>query len=159
MKALVVYDSVFGNTEQIAQAVGGALGSPEEVETRRVSEVEAEQLTKVDILVVGSPTRAFSPTPAIKKLLGSIPRHGLEGVKVAAFDTRIALSDVDSAILSLFVKLFGYAAKPIANRLEKKGGERTVPPEGFFVEGTEGPLKEGELERAAEWARRIIETA
>jgi hypothetical protein len=53
------------------------------------------------------------------------------------------------------VKLFGYAAKPIANRLTKKGGVLTMEPEGFFVEGTEGPLTDGELERAAAWAQRI----
>jgi flavodoxin len=61
-------------------------------------------------------------------------------------------------ILRILVNLFGYAAKPIADRLEKKGGERIMPPEGFFVEGTEGPLKEGELERAADWAKQIMAT-
>jgi hypothetical protein len=54
------------------------------------------------------------------------------------------------------VKLFGYAAAPIAKQLTKKGGELAVAPEGFFVAGTEGPLKEGEFTRAAEWAKRII---
>jgi flavodoxin I len=53
------------------------------------------------------------------------------------------------------VKLFGYAAEPIAAKLQKKGGTLAAPPEGFFVGGTEGPLKEGELERAAQWARRV----
>jgi hypothetical protein len=54
------------------------------------------------------------------------------------------------------VKLFGYAAIPIANRLRKKGGELALPPEGFIVEGTEGPLRRGELERAADWARQLV---
>jgi hypothetical protein len=53
---------------------------------------------------------------------------------------------------------FGYAAKPIADRLERKGGRLVVPPEGFFVEGTEGPLAAGELKRAAEWASRLKAT-
>jgi flavodoxin len=158
MKALIIYDSVFGNTEQIARAIGNALGSEEEVDVLRVGDVKPKQLTGLQLLIVGSPTRAFRPTPAIIKLLGSIPQHGLEGVKVAAFDTRIALSDVDSRILPVLVKVFGYAAKPISDRLEKKGGEVTIPPEGFFVKGTEGPLKEGELERAADWATQIIAT-
>lgn len=63
---------------------------------------------------------------------------------------------MDSAILNFFVKLFGYAARPIADRLIKKGGELAMPPEGFYVEDTEGPLKEGELERATEWVRQIV---
>lgn len=159
MKALVIYDSVFGNTEQVAWAIGRALGPPEDVETLRVTDVEPERLTGVDVLVVGSPTRAFQPTPTTKNLLNQIPAGALEGVKVAAFDTRFALEDVDSIILSFMVKLFGYAAKPIADRLKKKGGALTVPPEGFIVEGTEGPLREGELERAGTWAHRIIGAA
>ncbi len=158
MKVLIIYDSFFGNTEQIAQAMGNALGSQAEVNTLRVGDVKPEHLTDLDVLIVGSPTRAFSPTPETKKLLGSIPQHGLKGVKVAAFDTRIALSDVDSRILPVFVKVFGYAAKPIADRLKKKGGELIIPPEGFFAKGAEGPLKEGELERAADWAKQIIAT-
>ena len=51
-------------------------------------------------------------------------------------------------------KTGGYAAPSIAKRLEKAGGRLAVPPEGFAVVGTEGPMKQGELERAAEWAGR-----
>jgi len=160
MKALVVYDSFFGNTEQIAQAIGNALGSPEDVEILRVGNVKPEQLTVFKFLIVGSPTRGFRPTPAISNLLKSIPKNGLKGVKVAAFDTRFTMDEIESSvfILPILVNIFGYAAKPISDRLKKKGGELIIPPEGFFVEGTEGPLKEGELERAADWAKQIIAT-
>ena len=72
MKALVVYDSIFGNTEQIAQAVGSAIGSPEEVEVLRVSDVRPEQLHELNLLVVGSPTRGFKPTPDIVEFLKDI---------------------------------------------------------------------------------------
>ena len=160
MKALIIYDSFFGNTEQIAQAMGNALDSPEDVEILRVSDVKPEQLTGVTLLIVGSPTRGFRPTPTISNLLKSIPENGLQGVKVAAFDTRFTVDEIESSvfILRILVNLFGYAAKPIADRLEKKGGGLIIPPEGFFVEGTEGPLKEGELERTADWAKQIIAT-
>jgi len=62
MKALVVYDSVFGNTEQIAQAIGDALGSSENVPVLKVTDVKLEQLAGSKLLIVGSPTRAFRPT-------------------------------------------------------------------------------------------------
>jgi flavodoxin len=158
MKAMVVYDSVFGNTGQIGQAIGDALGSQAEVETRQVSEVKPEQLAGLDVLVVGSPTRQFKPTPATTSLLKGIPKDGLDGVKVAAFDTRFTESNIAEApaILGFFVRIFGYAAEPIAGRLEKKGGELVLPPEGFYVGDTEGPLLEGELERAAAWANQIL---
>ena len=155
MRTLVIYDSFFGNTEQIAQAISQALSSPEKVGLFRVSNVRPEHLTGVELLVVGSPTRGFRPTEGIRDFLKGISSKGLAGVRVAAFDTRLATSDIKSAVLRMLVNIGGYAAKPIAGRLKKKGGELIMPPEGFFVEGTEGPLKAGELERAADWARQI----
>ena len=159
MKAMVVYDSVFGNTGQIAQSIGNAFNFQEDVETVQVSNMQPEQLTGLGLLIVGSPTQKFRPTEATTNLLKGIPENGLKGVKVAAFDTRFTMSEIEeSRVLPFFVRLFGYAAKPISDRLEKKGGEVVIPPEGFYVEGIEGPLKEGELERPADWAKKIIAT-
>jgi flavodoxin len=157
---MVVYDSAYGNTEQIAQAIGGALGASADVETCRVGDAQPGQLAAVDLLVVGSPTQKFRPTSATANLLKAIPSNGLRNIKVAAFDTRITEEEIEKVrILPYFVKVFGYAAQPIADRLEKKGGELAVPPEGFYVGGTEGPLLEGELERAADWARQILQSS
>jgi flavodoxin I len=158
MKALVVYDSVFGNTEKIAQVIGDGLSSQASVEVLRVGDVKPEQLMRTALLIVGSPTRGFRPTPAITGLLKRIPRDGLKGTKVAAFDTRFSESQIKEAppILSFLVRIFGYAAEPISGRLAKKGGEVIIPPEGFIVTDTEGPLREGELDRAADWARQIV---
>lgn len=155
MKALVVYDSVFGNTEKVAQAMGEALSAHAEVATRRVGDVTPEELTQVDWLVVGSPTRAFSPTPDTKKLLGAIPGKGLQGTRVAAFDTRIAVEETNSGFLKFMVSIFGYAAEPMAKRLLRKGGTQAMAPEGFFVNDSEGPLRDGELERAKAWVEQI----
>jgi hypothetical protein len=69
----------------------------------------------------------------------------------------MSVADVKSPVLSVMAGLFGYAAKPISDKLVRKGGELAAPPEGFIVEGSEGPLRGGELERAAAWARAIIE--
>jgi flavodoxin len=157
MKAMVVYDSVFGNTGKVAQAIGEALGSPEEVEVVQVGDARPEQVEGLTLLIVGSPTQQFSPTGAIANFVKGIPRNGLEGVKVAAFDTRFTEAEIERVrILAFFVKIFGYAAKPISDRLVKKGGELAAAPEGFYVGGTEGPLLEGELERAGEWAKGIL---
>ena len=158
MKVLIIYDSFFSNTEQIAQAIGNALGAQGNVGIFRVSNVKPEQLTGLTLLIVGSPTRGFRPTPAINNLLKSVPKNGLKGVKVAAFDTRLTMEEIESSpfILRILVNIFGYAAKPISDRLKKKGGELTIAPEGFYVEETEGPLKKGELERAADWAKKIM---
>ena len=157
MRAMVIYDSVFGNTEKVAKIIGEALGPPEEVNVLRVTDVNPKQLTDLDILIVGSPTRAFKATPAINSFLAKIPSGALKNIHVAAFDTRISIKDVNSSILTFFVKIFGYAAEPIAAKLQKKQGHQIVPPEGFIVVGSEGPLKEGERERAIRWTDQIKE--
>ena len=156
MKALVIYDSVFGNTEKVAQAIANSLGSQASVELLRANEVGAAQLAGLDLLLVGSPTRGFRPTEAVSKFLKGIRSKALGGAKVAAFDTRFKADELDSAGLRFLVKTGGYAAKRIATELKKAGGDVVVPPEGFYVEDTEGPLKAGELERAAQWATSIL---
>jgi flavodoxin len=157
MKALVVYDSQYGNTERIAQAIGHTLGLQEDVQVLRVGEVTTEHLAGTTLLIVGSPTQRFRPTMGTMDFLKRIPKDGLKGIKVAAFDTRLTEKEIgENRILAFFVRIFGYAAKPISNELEKKGGERILPPEGFYVDGMEGPLIEGELERASEWAKQMI---
>ncbi len=154
MKSLVIYDSVFGNTEKIAQTIGAAL----DAEIHKVSEANLDQLADVELLVIGSPTRGFRPMPAMTEFLKSIPRDKLNGMKVAAFDTRLTQEALDRspAILRFFVSIFGYAADPIGKALTKKGGQLVLAPEGFFVPESEGPLVEGELERASTWAKKMM---
>ena len=74
------------------------------------------------MLIAGSPTRAFSASPATKAWLKALAPSSLRGIKVAAFDTRADMNDVNSHTLTAFVKLFGYAAEPIAASLTKRGG-------------------------------------
>ena len=142
MKALVVYDSTYGHTQKIAQAIGEAIGG----EVLPVGEVDPADLRGFDLLIVGSPTHGGHPTPEIHGLLEASP--ALEGLKVAAFDTRTV--SIWNRILP-----FGYAAPRIARRLEGNGGNLLAPPEGFVVLGIRGPLRDGELERAAGWAKGI----
>jgi flavodoxin len=71
MKTLIVYDSVFGNTQKIAQAIAGALDC---LDVLQVVNANLNQLSGLDLLIVGSPTRGFRPTPAITAFLKSIPQ-------------------------------------------------------------------------------------
>jgi flavodoxin I len=147
VKVLVVYDSVHGNTEKIARAIGAAISG--EVRVLRVGEVDLSELKTLDLLFVGAPTHGGRPSPAMREFLDKIQAPALEGIHVAAFDTRLT---------ARWVTIFGYAAGRIAKTLQEKGGTLVGSPEAFFVRGTEGPLKEGELERAAEWAKEIAES-
>jgi flavodoxin len=147
MKALIIYDSVYGNTEKIARAIAEAITPSDEVKVLQAGEANPSELASTDLLIVGSPTHAGRPTPAIQDLLNKVPK--LQGINIAAFDTRITTK---------LVGVFGYAAGRIAGNLKRKGGTLIVSPEGFFVTGNKGPLKEGELERAAGWAKGILES-
>ncbi len=147
MKALVVYDSAYGNTEEIAKSIGNTIVG--DVKVVRASEVNPSDVESLDLLIVGSPTYGGRPTPPVQGFLKEVSESAVKGISVAAFDTRVSAK---------WVKVFGFAAGKIAGRLKKKGGILAASPEGFFVEGTKGSLKEGELERATSWAKEIIES-
>ncbi|GAG69253.1 unnamed protein product [marine sediment metagenome] len=147
MKTLIVYDSIYGNTEKIAKAIGDAITG--EVKVLRVGEVNSSELKAFDLIIVGSPTQGGRPTQAIQDFLNKVTEPAIKGINVAAFDTRFSTK---------LVRIFGYAAGRIANSLKRKGGTLVVSPEGFFVKGTKGPLKEGEVERATDWAKEIVKS-
>jgi len=111
--------------------------------------MNTSELACIDLLIVGSPVHGGGPTPAVQDFLSKMAQQSLKDIKVAASDTKAT---------SKFTKVFGNAAGRIAGQLTKKGGVLIVPPEGLFVAGTKGPLKEGEPERAAAWAKGILES-
>lgn len=159
MKALVVYDSQFGNTEKIARAISDALAAEAETTLLRAAAATPQALTGYDLIVVGSPTQRFHATETVAGLLEGL---SLPDVRAAAFDTRFDRAEVDNAVLRFAIKAAGdnaWAATRISDLLEKAGATVVAPPEGFIVQGTEGPLRDGELERAAEWATRVLVTA
>lgn len=156
MKSIVVYDSQYGNTQKVAQVIADKLSEFGSAYAIHVDEVQPGDLLGINLLVVGSPTQQLSATAPVKGWLNRIPAASLKGVRAAAFDTRFTQEKIDEIkILSFFVRIFGYGAKPIASRLAKKGAELTVEPEGFYVADTEGPLLADELERAENWAAQL----
>ena len=138
MKAVVIYDSKYGNTEKIARAISESIGA----QVRLAGGVQPADLNEFDLLIIGSPTHGGFPSEGIHNLLKTI--SSLEGIDTAAFDTRTKTT------------IFGYAAPKIAKNLKKKGANLLLPSDGFFVLGMEGPLMEGELDRAAVWAKGLV---
>ncbi len=147
MNTLIVYDSEFGNTEQVARKIAGVLearGLVQLVATRNVGTLDVKG---VDLLVVGCPTQVHGLTPAMRELLDNIPQGALNGLPATAFDTRYHVSRL----------LSGSAATAIARKLHKAGASLLLPGESFFIDSKKGPLLEGELLRAERWAASIIE--
>lgn len=166
MRSLVVYESMFGTTRDVAEAVGAALGTAGEVRVVEVGAFAAEGgAVEADLLVVGGPTHAFSmsrpqsrkdattkfPEPLVSQGIGV--REWLDGLhlptgqKVAVFDTKTAKPNLP-----------GSAGKPIEKGLRKAGGRPVVRTESFKVESMRG-LVAGEAERAAAWGAGLVEAA
>jgi flavodoxin I len=170
MNTVVVYDSLFGNTERIAQAIADTLrgfgqvqavriepSQPDELQRQallrqyRATDVSLEpahpvELQGVDMLIIGCPTQAFKSTPAMQSFLENVSTASLSGLAVACFDTRVRGP-------------FGSAARAMAKRLQTMGVSLLLPPESFFVKGMQGPLRNGEVDRAATWARMLFKKA
>jgi flavorubredoxin len=160
MKAIVVYESHWGNTAAIARAIAEGIGPG----ARALSTAEAtgEALSGVDLIVAGAPLLGFSlPTEDMLKGLGanaptppdlSHPsmRSWLDGLakgsgRAAAFETRIWWSP-------------GSASKTILGKLEAAGYHPAAKAERFIVKGRYGPLRDGELDRAGAWGAELAQT-
>ena len=152
MKAVVIYDSAYGNTARIAEAIANGIGPDAHVYSIRT--LAAVDLPMVDLVVVGSPTQGGQPTEAMRRWLAALGPRRLAEATAAAFDTRVR-ADSKGIALRLLMKLISYAAPRIADALRASGAKRVESPEGFFVEGREGPLQAGEKNRARQWGRYL----
>jgi hypothetical protein len=168
MKAIVVYESMYGNTHRAAEAIADGLGEHAEVDVVAVSDASPEAVAGAALLVVGAPTHVHgmpsgmshkavaedakkhpeyerdpaAEGPALRDWFDGIGKA--DGVAAAAFDTRLGKPKL----------VTGSAAKGIAKRL-RRHGYQVVGEESFIVDEGPGPLHEGEFERAREWGRDL----
>jgi Flavodoxin domain len=165
MNAVVVYESLYGNTHEIAKAVADGLRSGGEATVLSVADASGERLAGAELVVVGGPTHVHGMAsrlsrkgaaddarkkghelpdiegPALRDWFDGLPKA--DGTPAATFDTRIDKPR--------FVT--GSAAKGIARRL--RSHRYSVGEESFLVSDSEGPLIDGELDRAREWGRSL----
>ena len=148
MNALVLYDSKYGNTERIAEAVALALQEAMPTRLTAVEEVAdcAEALRDVDLLVVGGPTHRHGISATLREALACLGDRALDGIRVAVFDTRAHGARV----------VTGSAAVKLGRTVRRHGAWLVVPPASFIVSGTRGPLERGELEHAGLWAAEVL---
>ncbi|MEP6624653.1 MAG: flavodoxin domain-containing protein [Acidimicrobiia bacterium] len=171
MEALVVYESIFGNTHQIADQIANGLRPTMDVTLTAVGNLTAEMLAAADLVVVGGPTHAHSMSRASTRADGirraELPDSELRvdpdaedpglrewfetepeghGIRAAAFDTRV---DMNPAIS-------GRASKGIAKRLGHHGFTMVTEPESFLV-SRDDRLVVGEAARARTWATTLAQ--
>jgi hypothetical protein len=164
----VVYESMFGNTKAVAEVVALALSRDFEVDLVGCDQAPSPLPDDVALLVVGAPTHAFSLSRAntrdsarqqapetarmsesgLRDWLGSLSRTGHRaipaGAVAAAFDTKVARP-----------RLPGSAAAVATRKLRRLGLATVIAPKTFYVEGTQGPLIDGESDSALEWGRAL----
>ncbi len=162
MRALIIVESIFGNTRRIADAVAAGLAEQGQVDVVEVGDAPDGLAEDVDLLIVGGPTHAWSMSRAatrsgavqqqpdrarsldrgIREWLDSLP--STSKVAAAAFDTRLDKSRW----------MTGSAARAAAKQL-RRHGSRVVAVESFRVAGTPGPLCDGETDRARQWGAAL----
>lgn len=145
MQSLVVYDSKFGNTKKVAEAIAAGLAGHGPVRLLGLDKIPPQNLGAVDLLFIGGPTQAHAMTARMRQFLDALRARPANGMAVATFDTRLRMPAVIS----------GSAAKTIARKLRSLGLRIFAAPESFFVQGRLPQLEEGETERAANWARGV----
>lgn len=162
MKSLVVYESWFGNTRRLAEEIADALAAEGEVDVLSVDEA-LPGLEDVDLLVVGAPTHVhgLSSRRSRQNAIEERGRDGDVGIGVRGWLDELPL--VGHPAVAVFdtrahkpTLLVGSAAQKVARRIQGQGYRLAVKPESFFVAGTPGPLEDGELERAGEWAKSLV---
>lgn len=154
---LVVFDTTYGNTEVAARAVAEVLARSGPIRTLRAADVKPGHLEGVTLLVVGTPSRASRPSDAVRGWLAGLRLGQLDGVAVAAFDTR--LDDERHRLAAWWARRVGRAADTVSSRLVELGGEVVAAPDGYRLERATGPLLEGETDRARAWAAALAAAA
>ena len=140
-KAIVIYESVFGNTKRAAEAIiEGMKGAGVEATLSTPKELDPNQLSDSDAIIIGSPNHMGGATRDIKKFIDKLGKLKLEGKLVAVFDT-YAGGEYEKAV----------------KKMEKQLGEKAPglkiasPGLSIRVEGVRGPLSEGELPKGKEF--------
>lgn len=147
MKSIVIYHSKYGNTRKIAEKIAEVLKTRGAVQVGTLDEISSSDFQDASLVVMGSPTHKMNLPESLRPKISDLPKKLLKGKYVAAFDTSYQMS----SLLNKFT-----AGKKIAQKLRKLGGKLLISPEIFVVLEKEGPLLDGELERAQTWAQGIL---
>lgn len=147
MKGMVVFDTSYGNTQKIAETISGTLKeSGIGADTFYVKDVKKLVADDYDFLVLGSPTEFGTMSLTVKGLLGKVKNKEWANKPFAAFDTENPEN---------IERKQGSAAEKIAEKLTGKQMNQLLPVLKALVLGWKGPLQEGEIERAREYAREL----
>ena len=160
MKAVVVYESLWGNTAAVARAVAEGLGA--EVRALTTAEASAEAISGVDLIVAGAPVLGFQlPTDGMRDSIASNPAGAPRPPDLSHPSMRSWLATLPDGLGACAAFETGLRWSPggatsaIARSLEQAGYRPLVKGQRFVVKGKWGPLRDGELERARRWGAEL----
>ncbi|MFC3898377.1 flavodoxin family protein [Lentzea rhizosphaerae] len=161
-QALVVFESMFGNTELVAEAVAEGLRSGMAVDVVEVGSAPPVLGDEVELLVVGGPTHAFSmsrPGTRADAAKQGADAQVAAGTGLREWVDQVGKGSARPAVVAFDTKvkrprLPGSAARAALTRLRRAGFRALEPAENFYVDGTKGPLVDGELDRARNWGTK-----
>ena len=160
MKAVVVYESLWGNTAAIARAIADGIGP--EARVLSTSQASGEAMACVNLIVAGAPVLAFRlPTEQIRKSIGKDPKHSNRPPDLSQPPLRSWLAAISkgngrfAAFETGFKRSPGSATGAITNSLKRAGHQPVAKDKRFLVKGTYGPLADGEAERAKAWGTEL----
>jgi flavodoxin len=132
MKTIVIYDSMFGNTEKVAGALASGMREQGiEVDCVRANTADVGALGAYDMIIIGGPTHGRGLSQTMKTFMNQLNEADVKDKKAFAFDTKLKS------------RLAGSAAKGIEQRMEQNGMKVVMPHVSAIVRGREGPLHEG----------------
>ena len=132
MKTLLVYDTYYGMTEQIAKAMVEVLSRNGTVRLVKVDQAPTIAVEEYDLLIIGGPTRKFSPSQPILDYTATLPTEVLNSLKVALFDTRIKLDTIKGGVIRWVVNKGGFASDHLKKSLVERGSLRSWRPPGLL---------------------------
>lgn len=158
MDAAIIYETAWGNTKAIAEAVAEGLSSWLDVNILNVAAAPPAETLRSHLLVVGAPTHAFGLSRPqtredAQRRGGSPPGIGLREWIEQADHVRLPVAAFDTHVLH--PKLPGAASRTAAKLLHRRGATLLAAPESFYVEGYQGPIVPGEIERARTWGKDV----
>ncbi|UCF12686.1 MAG: FprA family A-type flavoprotein [Thermoplasmatales archaeon] len=147
MKAIVVYDSKYGNTKIVAEKIVEGISEAGEVDAtlNRISEVDIKKIPDYDIILVGSPNHMGGPTRSVKKFIDGLKKLEMKEKYIAIFDTYMG-GDFEKAV------------KKMKSRIKEKvpGSKPEILELSIKVQGMKGPIEVDELPKCKEFGHNIV---
>jgi len=147
VKVIVVYESKYGNTKRVAETIMEGIREVQGAETvlNELKEVDLSNIPEYDVILIGSPNHYGGPTKSVSEFIDKLEKLNLDGRHFAVFDTYLGRG------------FFEKAGKKMEKRINEKvpGLKQIAPRLSIAVQGSKGPIMEGELPKCKEFGKKI----